>query len=126
MHYGANRIKKIELDNAREYLDSAFQQFLESKDIIQQTSCVRTPQQNGIAEQKNGPILAIACALMLQMNVPKLFWADAVLTTAYLLNKMPSRILKDKSPFEMFFPGKNPFSVPTRVFGCVSFVHNHL
>ena len=62
---------------------------------------------------------------MLQMNVPKLFWANAVLTAAYLLNRMPSRILKGKSPFEMFFPGKNPFSVPPRVFGCVSFVHNH-
>uniref|UniRef100_A0A2N9HWE0 Integrase catalytic domain-containing protein n=1 Tax=Fagus sylvatica TaxID=28930 RepID=A0A2N9HWE0_FAGSY len=81
-------------DNAREYLDSAFQQFLESRGIIHQTSCVRTPQQNGIAERKNGPILAIARALMLQMNVPKLFWADAVLTAAYLLNRMPSRILK--------------------------------
>jgi hypothetical protein len=34
-----------------------------------QTSCVRTPQQNGIAERKNGPILAIPRALMLQMNV---------------------------------------------------------
>jgi hypothetical protein len=62
---------------------------------------------------------------MLQMNVPKIFWADAVLTASYLLNRMPSRILKGKSPFEMFFPGKNPFSVPPRVFGCVSFVHNH-
>ena len=38
---------------------------------------------------------------------------------------MPSRILKGKSPFEMFFPSKNPFSVPPRVFGCVSFVRNH-
>jgi hypothetical protein len=112
-------------DNAREYLDNAFQQFLESRGIIHQTSCVRTSQQNGIVERKNGPILAIARALMLQMNVPKLFWADAVLTAAYLLNRMPSRILKGKSPFEMFFPGKNPFSVPPRVFGCVSFVHNH-
>ena len=62
---------------------------------------------------------------MLQMNVPKLFWANAVLTATYLLNWMPSRILKGKSPFEMFFPRKNPFSVPPRVFGCVSFVHNH-
>uniref|UniRef100_A0A2N9J5R8 Integrase catalytic domain-containing protein n=1 Tax=Fagus sylvatica TaxID=28930 RepID=A0A2N9J5R8_FAGSY len=81
-------------DNAREYLDSAFQQFLESRGIIHQTSYVRTPQQNGIAEQKNGPILAIARALMLQMNVLKIFWADAVLTASYLLNRMPSRILK--------------------------------
>jgi transposase InsO family protein len=112
-------------DNAREYLDGSFQQFLESRDIIHQTSCIRTSQQNGIIERKNGPIQAIARALMLQMNVPKIFWADAVLTAAYLLNRMPSCILKGKSPFEMFFPEKNPFSVPPRIFGCVSFVHNH-
>ena len=110
-------------DNAHEYLESSFQQFFEF--IIHQTSCARTPQQNGIVERKNGPILVIARALMLQMNVPKLFWADAVLTTTYLLNRMPSHILKGKSHFEMFFPGKNPFSIPPKVFGCVSFVHNH-
>jgi hypothetical protein len=59
------------------------------------------------------------------MNVSKLFWADAILTATYLLNRMSSRILKGKSPFEMFFPGKNPFSVRPKVFGCVCFVHNH-
>ena len=70
-------------NNAREYLDSSFKQFLESRGNIHQTSCVCTPQQNGIVKRKNGPILAIARALMLQMNVPKLFWADAV-TAVYL------------------------------------------
>uniref|UniRef100_A0A2N9EMG3 Integrase catalytic domain-containing protein n=1 Tax=Fagus sylvatica TaxID=28930 RepID=A0A2N9EMG3_FAGSY len=81
-------------DNAREYTESSFQEFLTSRGIIHQTSCVRTPQQNGIAERKNGPILAIARALMLQMHVPKSFWADAVLTATYLLNRMPSHVLK--------------------------------
>ena len=42
---------------------------------------------------------------------------------------MPSRILKGKSPLEMLFPSKSPFSIlpppPNKVFGCVSFVHNH-
>jgi transposase InsO family protein len=36
-------------DNAREYTESSFQEFLTSRGIIHQTSCVRTPQQNGIA-----------------------------------------------------------------------------
>jgi hypothetical protein len=61
---------------------------------------------------------------MLQMHVPKLFWADAVLTATYLLNRMPCRVLKGKSPFEILFADKSPFSVPLKVFGCVSFVHN--
>jgi hypothetical protein len=61
---------------------------------------------------------------MLQMHVPKLFWADAVLTATYLLNRLPSRVLKGKSPFEILFADKSPFRVPLKVFGCVSFVHN--
>jgi transposase InsO family protein len=48
-------------DNAREYTESSFQEFLMSRGIIHQTSCVRTPQQNGIAERKNGPILDYSC-----------------------------------------------------------------
>uniref|UniRef100_A0A5B6ZV70 Integrase catalytic domain-containing protein n=1 Tax=Davidia involucrata TaxID=16924 RepID=A0A5B6ZV70_DAVIN len=112
-------------DNALEYTKvSSFKQFLESRGIIHQTSCIHTPQQNGIAERKNGPIIAIARALMIQMHVPKLFWGDAVLTATYLLNRMPSRVLKGKSPFQILFPGKNPFPLPPKVFGCVSFVHN--
>jgi hypothetical protein len=71
-----------------------------------------TPQQNGIAERKNGPILAIARALMLQMHVPELFWAEAVLTATYLLNRIPCHVLKGKSPFEILFPTKSPFFVP--------------
>uniref|UniRef100_A0A2N9EYQ7 Reverse transcriptase Ty1/copia-type domain-containing protein n=1 Tax=Fagus sylvatica TaxID=28930 RepID=A0A2N9EYQ7_FAGSY len=71
-----------------------FSNFLSLEGIIHQTSYVRTPQQNGITERKNGPILAITHALMLQMNVSKLFWTDKVLTAAYLLNRMPFCILK--------------------------------
>jgi hypothetical protein len=118
------KLLAFRIDNAREYTESSFQEFLTSRGIIHQTSCVRTPQQNGIAERKNGPILAIARALMLQMHVPKPFWADVVLTATYLLNRMPSRVLKGKSPFEILFADKSPFSVPLKVFGCVSFVHN--
>ena len=73
-------------DNAQEYKDHNFNQFFASHGIIHQTSCVTTPQQNGIAERKNGPVLAIARGLMIQMNVPKTFWSDAILTATFLLN----------------------------------------
>jgi transposase InsO family protein len=80
------KLLAFQTDNACEYTESLFQEFLMSRGIIHQTSCVRTPQQNDIAGRKNEPILDIAHALMLQMHVPKLFWADAVLTATYFLN----------------------------------------
>ncbi|RVW35969.1 Retrovirus-related Pol polyprotein from transposon TNT 1-94 [Vitis vinifera] len=59
--------------------------------IVHLSSCVDTPQQNGIAERKNRHLLEVARSLMFSMNVPKLFWGQAVLTAAYLINRMPSR-----------------------------------
>ena len=61
---------------------------------------------------------------MIQMNVPKHFWGDAVLTAAYLLNRMPSHVLYGKLPFQIMFLNKYTFSIPPKVFGCVCFVHN--
>jgi hypothetical protein len=58
------------------------------------------------------------------MNVPKYLWSEAVMTTTYLINRMPSRILDMKSPMELLL-GKNDFRVPPKVFGCVCFVKDH-
>ncbi|RVW12946.1 Retrovirus-related Pol polyprotein from transposon RE2 [Vitis vinifera] len=68
-----------------------FREFLAQEGIVHLSSCVDTPQQNGIAERKNRHLLEVARSLMFSMNVPKLFWGQAVLTAAYLINRMPSR-----------------------------------
>ncbi|RVW35073.1 Retrovirus-related Pol polyprotein from transposon TNT 1-94 [Vitis vinifera] len=65
--------------------------FLAQEGIVHLSSCVDTPQQNGIAERKNRHLLEVARSLMFSMNVPKLFWGQAILTAAYLINRMPSR-----------------------------------
>ncbi|RVW17552.1 Retrovirus-related Pol polyprotein from transposon RE2 [Vitis vinifera] len=66
-------------------------EFLAQEGIVHLSSCVDTPQQNGIAERKNRHLLEVARSLMFSMNVPKLFWGQAVLTAAYPINRMPSR-----------------------------------
>ncbi|RVW57066.1 Retrovirus-related Pol polyprotein from transposon TNT 1-94 [Vitis vinifera] len=66
-------------------------EFLAQEGIVHLSSCVDTPQQNGIAERKNRHLLEVARSLMFSMNVPKLLWGQAVLTAAYLINRMPSR-----------------------------------
>jgi IS30 family transposase len=47
------KVKTLRTDNGTEYLNHAFQTFLCSNGIMHQTSCVGTPQQNGISERKN-------------------------------------------------------------------------
>lgn len=46
--------------------------------IIHQSSCAYTPQQNGVAKQKNHYSLEVNRALLFQINVPKSFWSDAI------------------------------------------------
>lgn len=56
------------------------------------------------------------------MNVPKRFWSQEVLTAAYLINRLPSRVLNFKSPYEVLKGRKLDLS-HLKLFGCVCFVH---
>ena len=98
-------------------------------DIVHQSPCVATPQQNGIAEWKNRHLLEVARSLMFTNGVPKQFWGESILTAAYLINRMPTRIFNFQSPlnvFTEFYPTAKVFtSLPPKFFGCIAFVHVH-
>jgi transposase InsO family protein len=64
-------IKVLKTDNDTEYTNHEFQTFLRTKDIIHQSSCVCTPQQNRIAERKNIHLLKIIRALLFSTHLPK-------------------------------------------------------
>ncbi|KAL6322438.1 hypothetical protein AAG906_008093 [Vitis piasezkii] len=91
-------------------------------DNVHQTSCVNTPQQNGVAERKNRDLLEKTRAIMMQMNVPKHFWSYGVLTATYLINRLPSRVLDFLCPLEVL-QQKKPDLSHLKVFGCTCFVH---
>ncbi|RVW43757.1 Retrovirus-related Pol polyprotein from transposon TNT 1-94 [Vitis vinifera] len=116
-----------ERHDPQEQPQMAIGEFLAQEGIVHLSSCVDTPQQNGIAERKNRHLLEVARSLMFSMNVPKLFWGQAVLTTAYLINRMPSRVLKFQTPCQTLlksFPTTRLIStVPPKIFGCSVFVH---
>ncbi|RVW19501.1 Retrovirus-related Pol polyprotein from transposon TNT 1-94 [Vitis vinifera] len=92
-------VKILRSDNGKEYVSNSFQNYMSHNGILHQTSCVDTPSQNGVAERKNRHLLETARALMFQMKVPKQFWADAVSTACFLINRMPTVVLKDTRPF---------------------------
>ncbi|KAL0641881.1 hypothetical protein Bca4012_102535 [Brassica carinata] len=115
------KIKIFRSDNGGEYTGSAFKNHLAQHGILHQTSCPYTPQQNGVAERKNRHLMEVARSMMFQMSVPKRFWSDAVITACYLINRIPTRILEDKAPFEVLNNNK-PVLDHLRVFGCISYV----
>lgn len=120
-HFSSN-ICILRSDNGTEFTSNVMQNYLSNQGILHQTSCVGTPQQNGIAERKNRDLLEKTRAIMLHANVPKRFWSHAIQTAAYIINRLPSRVLNFKSPFEVL-RGKTGGFEHLRVFGCVCFVH---
>lgn len=92
------KILILRTDNGREYVNCEFQDYLAENGIINQITCVDTPAQNGVAERKNRHLLEVARALMFSTGLSKSYLGDAVLTGAYLINRMPSSVLDYKSP----------------------------
>ncbi|KAG8488224.1 hypothetical protein CXB51_018059 [Gossypium anomalum] len=122
-------IKRFRSDNAKDYFNQFLSTYFQERGIIHESSCVTTPQQNGVAERKNGHILAITRTILFQKNVPKQYWGEAVLTATHLLNRLPTKVLESQSPMQVlakFFPDLNTSSNLTpKVFGYVAFVHVH-
>ena len=90
--------KKICTDNALEFIQNVLQYYCTSLDIQHQTSCSHTSQQNDVIEQKHKHILDVTQTIMLRMNVSIFLWSEVVLTTSYLINRMPSSVLGEEIP----------------------------
>ena len=99
-------LKTFRTDRGCEYLSDQFKEFCEEKGILRHLTIPRTPQQNGVAKRRNMTLLDMTRSMMAQNNLPISFWGDALLTTAYILNKVPSQSVSS-TPYELWH-GKKP------------------
>ncbi|GAU33542.1 hypothetical protein TSUD_143350 [Trifolium subterraneum] len=116
------QIKKLRSDNGNEYTAGEFKVFCEQVGIQHQFTVPYTPQQNGVSERKNRTVMEMARCLLFEKGIPKTFWAEAVNTSVYLLNLLPTKVLKGKTPFEAWYERK-PSVEHLRIFGCVCYLH---
>ncbi|XP_062086560.1 uncharacterized protein LOC133792669 [Humulus lupulus] len=74
-------------------------------------------------KRKHKHLLNVSCALRFQANFPIYFWGESVLAAAHLINRTPSTILDNLTPFEKLF-GHTPSYDAICVFGSLCFAHN--
>ncbi|GJT25022.1 retrovirus-related pol polyprotein from transposon TNT 1-94 [Tanacetum coccineum] len=88
--------------------------------IARHLTVSETPQQNGLAERMNRTLLNKVRCLLIQSSIPDSFWAEATVTTTYLINMSPSTTLEKKTPMDLWSRHLENYQM-LRIFGCVAY-----
>jgi hypothetical protein len=115
------RIKKIISDNGTKFKNSQIEGFLEEEGIKLEFSSPYIPQQNGVVERKNTILLDIARTILDEYKTPDRFWAEAINTACYSINRLYLHQILKKTSYELL-TGKKPNVSYFRVFGSKCFI----
>ena len=81
-----------------------------------------TLQQNEVEKRKNKTIMEMTRCLLHKKELPKKFWVEVANITVFLLNRLPTKALQKKTPFEAWF-GYKPLFLNLKTFGCLCFCY---
>ncbi|XP_070007719.1 uncharacterized protein [Nicotiana sylvestris] len=124
VHTQFNKIvKMVRFNNGTEFLNSVCRTVLNNLGILHQTTCAYSPQHNGVVERKHRHLLEITRALRFQAHIPIKFWGYCVITAAYLINRLPSSVLKGCSPYELLY-NRKPQLGHLKTSGCLCFARD--
>lgn len=111
----------IRSDGGGEYVNHELRMFYEKEGIEAQLTAAYSPQQNGVAERRNRSLQEMSSCMLLDAGLPRKYWGEAIMTSAYIQNRMPSRSV-DTTPYQKWF-GEKPSVEHMKVFGSVAYVH---
>ncbi|HEY5234640.1 MAG TPA: DDE-type integrase/transposase/recombinase, partial [Rhabdochlamydiaceae bacterium] len=111
------KIKMIRSDNGTEFKNHNLELFCLKQGISHQFSAPRTPQQNGVAERKNRTLIEAARTMLSDSRLPVTFWAEAVNTACFVLNRVLTVKRQNKTCYELL-NNRKPNLQFLEPFGC--------
>ncbi|GKA33598.1 putative ribonuclease H-like domain-containing protein [Tanacetum coccineum] len=120
-----HKVKIIRSDHGTEFKNHAMNVFCAKKWIKREFSVARTPQQNSVAERKNKTLIEAARTMLADSLLPIPFWAEAINTACYVLNRVLVTKPQNKTPYDLLI-GKPPSISFMRPFGCLLTILNTL
>lgn len=114
------KIQTFRTDRGGEFVSHEFNEYCEKAAIKRHLTSPYSPQQNGVVERRNRTMMEMARSILKHMKLPNYMWGEAIRHVTYILNRVATRSLKEKTPYEMF-RNKRPNISHIRVFGCVAY-----
>ena len=96
-----------------------FQACCEASGIKRHMTAPYSPQQNGVVERRNRTLLEMTRSILKHMGVPNNLWGEDVRHATYLINRVATRSLDGRTPYEAL-RGVKPNLKHLKVFGCIS------
>lgn len=116
------KLKCLRSDNGLEFTSTEFKDFCIKEGIKRQLTAPHSPQQNGVSEKKNRTVIEMTRSLLKDKQLPLQFWCEAMNTSVYLLNRLPSRAVEGKTSYECW-SGKKPATRHLLVFGSICYCY---
>ncbi|GJR62261.1 zinc finger, CCHC-type containing protein [Tanacetum coccineum] len=114
------KLRMLRTDRGGEFTSNEFTKYYKENGIARQLTAPYSPQQNGVVERRNRTVLSTTRSMMKAMKLPLTFWAEAVRHAIYILNRVPTRALIDKTPYEALY-NRKPNLENLRIFGCTAY-----
>jgi hypothetical protein len=113
-------IWSIQCDNGREFYNNVSRDIFLSRGVHLRMSCPYTSPQNGRAERMIRTMNDVLRSLLFQASLPAPYWAEALTTATYLLNRLPTKAVAHPTPYFALFD-IHPSYDHLRVFRCACY-----
>jgi len=116
-----NKLKRLRLDNAPEFVSHQVKDWCKSKGIRLEPTTTYTPEQNGTSERSMRTIVEAERTELEQSGLPYEFWEEAAAHSIYAYNRchLPKIGI---TPYEAFY-GVKPDVSDLRIFGSLAYVY---
>jgi hypothetical protein len=117
-----HQIQNLRTDNVGEYVNNNFTSYCTTQGIQMQHIVLYTPQQNGVAERKNCTLKEMTNCIIQSKGLSLKYWVEAINSANYIVNRTPTKALKNITPEEALTKIK-PNVSHLRIFGNIAWAH---
>lgn len=103
-------INFLRTDRGGEYVSKYFLNLCKSHGIHKEFTMQCTRQQNGVTARKNRTIMEMVRSMLAAKHFPNDYWVEAVEIVVYIMNRFPTKSVKNIIPQEAWLCMKHSVS----------------